>query len=587
MTLTGDRSLLRLATVVSPALVLADAAYVVIVGGSVAELLNLLVVAGSFVAAGLVTWDRRPSNRTGRLLVAAGLCQLTAVFAWPPIMVLAPLAIVAGAVEIAILGYLILAFPTGELQPPAKAWMLGLASVLFLVVRAADIAVVDPATRGWPGPNPYRVVDDPGVTAWVEAIRLATIIAVIGVLFALIVVRWSRASGPARRALTPVLVVGTVVVLVYVAVALTSLTDLEPGVRQTLLWLQDLSLALFPVGFLVGFVRIYMTRSAIADLVVELGATPTPARLRDALSEALGDPSLSVAWWSPDRGAYVGVGGDPYALPDEDSGRAVTRLARDGVPIAAIVHDPALLDDPGLVASVASAMRLAVENERLQAEVEAQLEEVRASRMRIVEAGDAERNRLERDLHDGAQQRLVALAMALRVARGRLGDDPDPALRDSLAQASDEVRAALAELRELARGIHPAILTEAGLGAAIESLADRSIVPATVEGATDERFAPMVERTAYFLVSEALTNVNKHARATRACIRIGRLDSHLAVEIRDDGVGGADVRSGSGLRGLADRLSAVDGTLEIESPPGGGTRLVATIPLGASPENPG
>jgi signal transduction histidine kinase len=273
--------------------------------------------------------------------------------------------------------------------------------------------------------------------------------------------------------------------------------------------------------------------------------------------------------------------------PSDSSGRAVTFLERDGQPIAAIVHDAVLLDDPGLVASVASAMRLSVENERLQAEVEAQLAEVRESRARIVTAGDAERRRLERDLHDGAQQRLVSLTLALRMANLKLGDDADPEVRRSLEQASEEARSALAELRELARGIHPQILTEAGLGPAIESIADRSSIPVTVEGATTERFSPAVEGTAYFVVSEALTNIVKYANANRAIVRIGREEARLTIEVSDDGIGGADPANGSGLRGLVDRLAVIDGGLEIVSPRGGGTRLLAFIPTAAPAAMPG
>jgi signal transduction histidine kinase len=273
--------------------------------------------------------------------------------------------------------------------------------------------------------------------------------------------------------------------------------------------------------------------------------------------------------------------------PSDSSGRAVTFLERDGQPIAAIVHDAVLLDDPGLVASVASAMRLSVENERLQAEVEAQLAEVRESRARIVAAGDAERRRVERDLHDGAQQRLVSLTLALRMANLKLGDDADPDVRRSLEEASEEARSALAELRELARGIHPQILTEAGLGPAIESIADRSSIPVTVEGATTERFSPAVEGTAYFVVSEALTNIVKYANANRAIVRIGREEARLTIEVSDDGIGGADPANGSGLRGLVDRLAVIDGGLEIVSPRGGGTRLLAFIPTAAPAVMPG
>ena len=494
----------------------------------------------------------------------------------------------AGSVVTVLLGWLILAFPSGELRSTAsRAWLTVMGVVTFTTRFAVLAAAEDLSNWGGNGPNPYQLIHDSAIAAWLRTARLAVVITIVAVLVALVVARWLRSSGPARRALTPVLIAGAAVAATYLTVAFVSLRDLPAEVELALLWVQDVSLALFPIGFLVGFLRIYMTRSAIADLVVELGETPTPAQLQSALSNALGDPTLTVAYWSPIDDAYVGLAGDPMVMPVEGSGRAVTRLERDGSPIAAIVHDPALLDDPGLVASVASAMRLAVENERLQSEVERQLGEVRASRARIVEAGDAERKRLERDLHDGAQQRLVSLTLALRVVRTQLGDDADPAVRLGLEQASEDARLALAELRELARGIHPAILTEAGLGAAVESLADRSTMPVNVEGATGERFAPVVERTAYFVVSEALANVDKHARGTRASVRLRRDDGFLTVEVRDDGVGGADVTLGSGLRGLADRLAAVDGTLAIESPQGGGTRLLATIPLVRHTANPG
>jgi signal transduction histidine kinase len=223
------------------------------------------------------------------------------------------------------------------------------------------------------------------------------------------------------------------------------------------------------------------------------------------------------------------------------------------------------------------ARRLVVENDRLTAEVEARLQEVRASRARIVEAGDLERRRVERDLHDGAQQRLVSLSLELQVARRTLGDGGDPALRGSLDRAADEALAALAELRDLALGIHPLILTEAGLGAAVESLADRTSVDVSVD-VGPERFPPAVEGAAYFVISEALANVTKYAKATRASVQVRGLDDHLAIEVADDGIGGADPRAGSGLRGLADRLAALDGTISVVSPIGGGTRISAQIP---------
>ena len=218
-----------------------------------------------------------------------------------------------------------------------------------------------------------------------------------------------------------------------------------------------------------------------------------------------------------------------------------------------------------------------IENERLHAEVRAQLEEVRASRARIVEFGDAERRRVERNLHDGAQQRLVNISLALGIARSQVPATADGELAAALDEAAAELRLALAELRELARGIHPVILSEAGLGPALASLAERSPIPVTVTAAPPGRFPPQVEETAYYVASEALANAAKHARATAVSISARRLDGDLLVEVGDDGVGGADP-DGSGLRGLADRVAALDGRLHVHSPPGEGTRIAAELP---------
>ena len=271
--------------------------------------------------------------------------------------------------------------------------------------------------------------------------------------------------------------------------------------------------------------------------------------------------------------------GRPIELPPTDSlDRAVTRLERDGQPIAALIHDPAISERQELVTSVAAAARLALENERLQAAVRAQLEDVRASRARIVEAGDAERRRVERDLHDGAQQRLVTLALALQMARTR-ATTADPSLLATLERASAELDAALGELRELARGLHPSILVEEGLAAAIESLAERTPVPVELE-VVEERLPAPVEATAYFVVAEALANIVKYADATQVRITVERRDGVLTVEAADDGMGGADPAKGSGLRGLDDRVAAAGGRFSVTSPPRGGTTIRAEIPCG-------
>jgi signal transduction histidine kinase len=426
--------------------------------------------------------------------------------------------------------------------------------------------------------NPYLLIHDAGLAGVLAELPYYADIVVLLVMLVVVPSRWFRASQPARRVLLPVLGLSMVLLVTLLLDALAIVTHAPAAVQDFFDTAQLAVRALVPIGFLIGLLRTRMARSAIADLVVELGETPEPARLRDALANALGDPSLAVAYWSTPAGAFVDAAGRRAILPADGSGRAVTILERDGAPLAAIVHDDALLHDPGLVASVASAMRLAVENERLQAEVEAQLGEVRASRARIVAAGDAERRRVERDLHDGAQQRLVSLALALRLARNRIGDDGDPVVAAGLDQALAEARGALSELRDLARGIHPQILTEAGLGPAVESLAGRAAIDVAVD-IDDTRFPPAVEAAAYFVVSEALANVAKYAQATHSRVQCHEKEGRLVVEVSDDGLGGADAAAGGGLRGLADRLAAVDGTLEVVSPKGGGTHLLASIPL--------
>jgi signal transduction histidine kinase len=262
-------------------------------------------------------------------------------------------------------------------------------------------------------------------------------------------------------------------------------------------------------------------------------------------------------------------------LPGEGpQARAVTVAERDGHALAALIHDPAL--EAGLVRSAAAAAGMAIENERLQAEVRAQLEEVLASRQRIIEAADRERRRVERNLHDGAQQRLAALALSLAMLRDKTARDEETGA--VVAQASADLGQAMREIRELARGIHPAILTEDGLTAAVESLADRSPVPVQVTAGFEARLPEPVETAAYFVVAESLANVAKYARASRASVSLSRSNGTLRVEVADNGIGGADPSRGSGLRGLEDRVCAVRGNFHVDNEPGQGTRVIAEIP---------
>jgi signal transduction histidine kinase len=375
-----------------------------------------------------------------------------------------------------------------------------------------------------------------------------------------------------RRAVTPLLSAGAVTIVLLVASLLAS----DSGVSRAFAVADRIALAAIPVAYLAGLFQARMARLSVSDLVVELGRQPAPGQLRDALARALRDPTLELAYWIPESDAYVGIDGQPVQVHAAD-GRAVTVLDVAGRRVAALVHDEALAETPELLDGVASAAGLALENERLQAELRAQLEELRDSRARIVEAGDTARRRLERNLHDGAQQRLVALSVGLGLAEAKLATDPLRAA-EMLTAARVELTAALEELREIARGLHPAILSR-GLGVALEAVAERSPVPVELCVDAGVRAPAAVEAAAYYVVSEALTNVARYAQASTAVVRVTSGNGQLRVGVSDDGIGGAEIVKGSGLQGLRDRVEAIDGRLEIRSRTGAGTHVIAHLPL--------
>jgi signal transduction histidine kinase len=344
------------------------------------------------------------------------------------------------------------------------------------------------------------------------------------------------------------------------------------GVLLVVLALACGVLSVAVLGALRLALRAY-TRALLGRRAVQEGP------IRELLAERVGDRTLSIAYWLADRELFVDEQGRPVQLPVPGSGRAWTAVDHDGRRVAAIIHDAELDATPELVNAAAASAALALDNERLKADLRARVEDLRISRARIVEAADTARRRLERDLHDGAQQQLVSLALDLRILRSRLKGSDAVSIVDEI---SDKLGVALAELRELARGIHPAILTDRGLGPALQGLADR--VPLPVECVVDlpERPSPPIEAAAYFVVGEALTNVARYAKADEVRVEIQRVGDDVVVTVEDDGVGGADADAGTGLRGLQDRLAALDGRLTIESPPGRGTRLRAVIPCGAS-----
>jgi signal transduction histidine kinase len=547
-------------------------------------LVTLVGISWSFVGAGLVAWSRRPGNRTGMLMVAVGLSYALLGLLYNGLILVATPAAFA-------LWYLLRTLPEGVLPHLLAVFPDGRATTrlqrVFIVANYAttvplalvELLLVDPTRLGCSG-CPGDLLGIGTRRPYGDAVlTFSNLVAVAlgGMLLWIMLVRWRGASGPRRRSLAPVAAVAVVLVVGFVVREALRAAAPSPPLIDALDLLVVTTLMLWPLAFLAGLARIRLDRSAVGDLAVELGEAPRQGGLEQALARALRDPTLKLAYRLPDREGFVDAAGRPVALPAAGGDRAVTIVRHDGAPVAALLHDAALDDDPGLVRAVAATARMSIENERLHAEVRAQLEEVRASRARIVEFGDAERRRVERNLHDGAQQRLVNLSLALGIARSQVAAGSDESLAVALDEAAAELRLALAELRELARGIHPVILSEAGLGPALASLAERSPIPVTVAAVPPDRLPPRVEETAYYVASEALANAAKHAQATAVTISARRLGGGLLVEVGDDGVGGADP-TGSGLRGLADRVAAVDGRLRVHSPAGMGTRVTVELP---------
>jgi signal transduction histidine kinase len=547
-----------------------------------------LWIAGSaaltfgFLAAGLFTMSRRPDNRVGPLMIAVAFGWVVSDLSFSDHPWMFSTGQITAQLFIAFTLHLLLVFPTGRFESRGDRLAAGAGYFAAAVLYPAAFLFADPDSLDCPEcpANTFLVADDKGLAETLSTVTSYLFAAVALAIILSLVRRWRGATPVRRRALAAVLFAGVALLIVLFAV-----TVLAPLIRDDVTLLTVIGIvavvpfALVPYVFLGSLAHARMLRGpAFGELVARLSEVPGPGGMRDALARALGDPSLELAYWLPESRHYVDGSGKPVELPDSDSSRAVTEVRLEGRLVAAMVHEASLRDDPDLVRGVGAAAALALENERLGAELRAKVDELRTSRTRMIEAGLAERRRLERDLHDGAQQRLVSLALELRMAEDRLEADPQAA-HELLDAAGEELEAALAELRELARGIHPALLSDRGLDAALEALAHRAPVPVEIEATPGERLPEPVELAAYFVVTEGLTNVAKYAQASQASVRAVRRDGHLLVEVSDDGVGGADPAKGSGLRGLADRLSAVEGQLEVRSENGDGTTLRAQIPL--------
>jgi signal transduction histidine kinase len=525
----------------------------------------------SYVLCGLIAWSRRPDSRFGPLLVAAGfapaLSTLSVASADVPHTVGEALRLLPPVLFL----HVFLAYPTGRL---ARASERALVAVAY--AAAIGFQLVRMVLGGTASDNLIEVVDQPDSAGAVRWLQMTAICVLALVAVGVLVARRRGAGRPLRR--SPELVVASfIVALVLIAVGLL-VANLGGPAAAPLRVLTFLVIGIAPIAFLVGLLQSRLARSAVGELLVELRSDLVASDLRDALARALRDPSLTLMYWLPEFGSWADLDGHAVQLPGRSSGRATTLIDRAGVDVAALVHDPSLDDEPELLAAVSAGAAIALEHSRLHVELKARLAELTGSRARVIDAGQRERQRLERNLHDGAQQRLIALSLQLGLLEERLHDSDATA---SLEQARGEIALSLAELRAVAQGLHPAVVTGHGLAVALESLSALAAIPVRLTVDLDGRLHERVEVAAYYVVSEGLANVAKHAQATSATVEVARSNGQVVVEVVDDGIGGAHTERGSGLRGLADRVEALGGRLRVWTPLGGGTRIRAEIPCGS------
>ena len=521
-----------------------------------------------YVAAGLIAWKRRPESKLGRLIVITGFLTAFSFLVWSAQPVFFSIGNAIQFLPPALYLHLFLAYPSGELRSKGDRWLVGAA------YAAIGITLLRMTFGEGDGRNLLAWFDEPEVVAILRRLQRVTVSALLVLGAIRLILRRRHEGKPLRPAIAYVEDTFPLVLLMLAWLYIVQVLGWEQWLPITR-WTTFAVIGVTPVLFLIALLQARLGRASVADLLVELGVNPGPAELQEAVARALRDPSATLAYWLPEFDSYADVDGRQLKVGDEPA-RATTPISREGVPVALVLHDAALLDEPRLLASVAAATGMTIQNAQLQVELRARLQELRGSRVRILQAEQNERRRLERDLHDGAQQRLVALSMDLGELEERL--DGSTELRKRIEEARQEVTASLAELRNLAHGIHPAAVSDHGLAVALESLATRATIPVQVIGVPSERLPEHVELAAFFIVSEALTNVAKHARASSAVVGFDKTVVLLIVEVRDDGVGGASADAGTGLRGLADRVEALGGRLRVWSPAGRGTRVRAEIP---------
>jgi signal transduction histidine kinase len=524
-----------------------------------------------YILGGVVAWWRRPDSRFGPLMITAGYTAFLANLLWANSPVFQTVGQAFDLVPLVLYLQVFLSYPGGRLESRTERALV-IAGYLVAVVPQ----IVTMVLGGPPEDNLISVTSAPGLVDAITHVQLSALSAIALGGLALLVVRRLRQGRPTRRAVE-LLVDSFALGLVAMALLLLA-GQFQWSSFETIRRITFVTIGLAPVAFLLGLLTSRLARSDVGDLLVQLRSEPAPEELRVALARALRDPSLTLAFWLPDFAVWVDANGKEMRLPEPGSGRSSTPIEREGEPVAALIHDSSLDDEPELLDAVSAAAGIALENARLQAELRARLDELQESRARVLSAEQDERRRLERNLHDGAQQRLISLSLDLKRLEQKVGDDP--AARAEIDQARSEIATSLEELRTIARGLHPAVVSGHGLQVALDTLVAKAPVPVRLSTDLDGRMEEAVEVAAYYVVSESLANVGKHAEANAATVSVERQNGSLVVEVTDDGIGGADTEGGTGLRGLADRVEAHGGRLRVWTPRGGGTRVRAEIPCG-------
>jgi signal transduction histidine kinase len=532
------------------------------------------LTGAAYVLAGLLAWYRRPSNRTGALLGLGGLSVLAAALVNADVPALVAVGLISQTVMLAVMLHTLLAFPSGRLVGllPRTLVAAGYATALVLQVPQYLFAAA---------PSPYDVLSIAARDDLVQTAESAQDVAgsVVIALTSFVLARRLRGATPAQRRVLAALYSFGIAAILFVSVSANVLPPLFGFGPVTVFVLQISAIAAIPLAFVSGVLFGGFARTGeIEELGAWLGTSDgRRPELRAALADTLGDESIQLIFWMSDRGAFVTADGRPVELPAPGSGRAAVKIDLADRRIGAIVYDATLIADPELVRAAGRVVALALDRDRLTAELLASWEALRDSRGRLVEAADSERRRIARDLHDGLQGRLVLLALkAARIARDPAASGP---LSRDVAEVHSGLDAATDELQRLVHGVMPALLIERGLHAATEELVDRMPLPTVLDAHdVDAALPAAVESVGFFVVAEALANAVKHSCATRLSVRLGRVNENLEIEVGDDGIGGATVGSDAGLRGIADRVDALGGRLVVESPPGGGTRLLAEVP---------